>query len=131
MSVTEIRFAINDQPVTDWEPEAVRHRALGATPTAVQRITELRQRFPEAAITVERRGDFPRRPDMAPMSRFMFYVRSGSMPVNDPNGVKGISIAQIENQTLFSRPFAEAERDNVRAAILERFPNVELMEVKA
>lgn len=127
--VVEIRFKVNGE-FTPWEPEHIRTRALGATPTAVQRITELRNRFPAAAISVERRGE-PKPERSTQMFRFSFYVREGSMTVHDPNGVNGVSVTRIENQTLFSRPFADAEREMVRAAILREFPKADLVEVKA
>lgn len=124
----EIRFRIGDE-WTPWGPEYVRNRATGQVPTAVQRITELRKLHPDAAIAIERRGDS--RPEKPAMFRFSIYVRSGSMPVNDPNGVNGISMAQLEKQTLFSRPFTEAERDSVRKQIYDQFPNAQLIEMRA
>lgn len=125
----EIRFRVNGE-FTPWEPETVRNRALGHTPTAVQRVTELRKQHPDAAIAIERRGDVARAHERPPMFRFTFYVREGSMLVNDPNGVNGVSIADVKGQTLFSRPFAEAEREMVRAAISQQFPQADLLEVK-
>lgn len=125
--VVQVRFKVNGE-FTPWEPEIVRSRAMGQTPTAVQRITELRRKHPEAAIAIERRGDS--RPEKPPMSRFSIYVRSGSMPVYDPNGINGISIVQIDKQTLFSRPFTEGERDSVRMQIYEQFPNAQLIEMR-
>lgn len=124
----EIRFKVNGE-FTPWETETVRNRAMGQTPTAVQRITELRRQHPEAAIAIERRGDS--KPEKPPMFRFSIYVRSGSMPVHDPNGVNGISIVQLDKQTLFSRPFTEGERDSVRMQIYEQFPNAQLIEMRA
>jgi hypothetical protein len=123
----QIRFRVNGEP-TPWETEYVRNRALGQTPTAVARITELRQCHPTAAIAIERRGDT--RPEKPPLFRFSIYVKEGTMPVNDPEGVGGVSVVSIHKQTLFSRPFTDAERDIVRARVLEQFPDAELTEVR-
>ena len=131
MSIPEIRFMVDKQLVTTWEPELVRNRTLGQIPTAVQRVSELRQKFPEAAIAIERRGEQPQEHGAEPKFRFMFHVREGAMPVVDRDGVDGLSVATIRDQTLFSRPFTAAERDSIRAQIMKQFPNVELVEVKA
>ena len=48
----EIRFCIEGKPVSDWEPE---HVTYGSALTAVVRITELRGKYPDAAISIERR----------------------------------------------------------------------------
>ena len=125
----EIRFTVNGNP-TPWEPEVVRHPALGQTPTAVRRVTELRQQHPSAAISIERRGDVRRRPEAVQRFRYLIYVKSGTMLVNDPNGVNGVSVAQLDKSTLFSRPFTENEREQVRAEIFKLFPNAQLTEVK-
>lgn len=124
----EIRFRVNDT-FTSWEPERVRSPSLGQIPTAVARITKLRQSYPTAAIAVERRGDA--RPEKPQLFRFQIFVRSGSMLVNDRNGVNGVNITDLKNVTLLSRPFAVSERDEVRAAIYKQFPEAELTEVMA
>lgn len=123
----EIRFKVNDE-FTSWEPETVRSPTLNQIPTAVVRVTALRQRYPEAAIIIERRGD--KKPERPQMFRFSIYVRKGSMPVNDPQGANGVSVVDIYKQTLFSRPFTESEREAVAAAIYKQFPEAELTEVK-
>lgn len=126
----EIRFSI-DGNSTPWEPELLRHPALGQQPTAVRRVTELRRQYPAAAISIERRGDVERRPETPQMFRYTIYVKSGTMLVNDPNGVNGVSVAQLDKSTLFSKPFTESERDSVRAEVLKLFPNAQLTEMKA
>lgn len=126
----EIRFTINGNP-TPWEPELVRYPEMGQVPTAVRRITELRQQYPSAAIATERRGDVRRRPELPQRFRYSIYVKSGTMLVNDPNGVNGVSVAQLDKSTLFSKPFTEDERDHVKAEVLKLFPNAQLTEMKA
>ena len=126
--LVEIRFKVGEM-FTRWEPERIRNRALGQTPTAVQRITELRKAHPDSPIMIERRGESR---SVAPtLLRFQVYVPSGSMMVHDPNGVNGVSVTQLDKATLFSRSFTEAERDLVRGKILDQFPNAHLTEVKA
>jgi hypothetical protein len=125
----EIRFRVNDR-FTDWEPEAVRHRAMGQTPTAARRVSELRAQHPTAAISVERRG-VETRPKSSDMRRFQIFVKEGAMLVNDPLGVNGVRMTRLENDTLLSRPFEESDRDVVRAEIMKMFPKAELSEVSA
>ena len=126
----EIRFLVNGNPMP-WEPELVRFPTQTQQPTAVRRVNELRQRLgPTAAISIERRGDIRQQPETPQMFRYSIYVKEGAMLVNDPNGVNGISITELDKATLFSRPFIESEREAVIAKILEMFPKAILTEVK-
>src|ERR1043165_1095571 len=98
--MSEIRFHFNDQS-TPWEAERFSHRAQGHIPTAVVRIEQLRKQHPGAAITIERRGEQTRE-RISPLFRFRIFVKEGTMPVNDPLGVNGVSTTSLRNATLFS-----------------------------
>lgn len=122
----EIRFLVNGNP-TPWELELVRFPTQTQQPTAVRRITELRQQLgPSVAISIERRGDIRRRPEPAQKFRYSIYVKEGVMPINDD-----AQYVNLEKQTLFSRTFVDSERDFVRAEIFKLFPNAQLTEMKA
>ena len=122
-----IRFAITQlgaEPFfTDWVEEPVKH---GTGPqTAVVAMTELRQRYPDAAIRIERTTVIPK-PERQ-LFRYDVFVRDGYQAVIDKGGERAVHIV---NTTVHSRPFQEPERESVVAELREKFPDAKLTEVR-
>lgn len=120
--MNKFRFHIAGHDPTPWEIEHVRSGA--GVHTAVQKITELRRLYPDAAITIEREGE--EKTQKSPMFRYDIYVKDGLMPVQDDDG---IHLRQVKGR-IQTRPFYEREREMVLTEIRERFPDAQLQEVK-
>lgn len=103
--MSQIRFHVDNSPITEWEEEHIRHGA--GVHTAVARIGDLRQRFPSAAIRIERRGD-----------------------VRIPNPVKTYRYKiQLEgNEIRYTNLVNESEKDALLKKVTERFPKAEIIE---
>lgn len=121
-----IRFKIvegNRETLTDWVEEPVKH---GAGPlTAVVAISELRQQYPNAAISIERTTVIPKPSQQ--MFRYDIFVRSGGLQVIDKDGKHPVTLT---NTTVQSRPFQESERESIIAELHKKFPDAKLTEVK-
>ena len=109
---------------TDWEDEHLTHRQQGGL-TAAGRVQELRRKYPDAAISIEREG---RTPIPTPeLFRFNVHVRSGKVLVIDEDGTHE---RNLTNAHLQSRPFQASERESVIAGIRAQFPDANISEVR-
>lgn len=102
--MSEFRLLINGDAATDWEEESVQHGVGGLT--AVTRVTQFRKDYPDAAITIERRGD-SRVPNQSPMVRFKI---------------------RVGETTYYSVPVPEDRKEQARAELKETFPRAEIVE---
>lgn len=123
-----IRFKIvqpDQEPIfSEWKDEPFKHGPQNV-PTATALIGELRQQYPDAAISIERTTVIPIPPWQ--MFRYDIFVRDGQQTVIDRDGERSVHLI---NATIQSRPFQEAEREAVIAEIRKKFPDAKLTEVK-
>jgi hypothetical protein len=105
---------------SEWLPE---NHPTDA-PTA---LAEFSKDHPDGySYRIEHKGD-SKTPNLTPLFRYNIFVRSGSVPVVDDDGM---SQRQVQNATLKSRSFYEWEREKVLAEIHKMWPNAELTEEK-
>lgn len=108
---------------TSWESETTQH---GHSAIAAIRANQLRTRYPDAALIIERKNN-DRTPNPMELYRYQIFVRQGSIQVKDDFGEH---TRVVKDSTLLSRPFYEYQRETVLAEIKERFPDAILTEVK-
>lgn len=97
-----IRFKIkqgDEITLTEWQDEPLKHG--GGSQTAVVAVSELRQQYPDAAISIE---------------------RTTIIPKPEHNQVR-FKIVLANNETRYSKVVNESEADTLLAELNKKFPN--------